>query len=212
MHYPEPLEALIRELKKLPGIGQRTAERLAFHLLSRPKEDVELLREALRAIKAEIVLCRECFNFAEANSRHTETDTDEDQRALCGICRDPGRDRSVICVVSHPQELWKIEKTGGYQGLYHVLGGLISPLRDVHPEDLHIEELMARLHRGGVREVILALDPTVEGEHTSLYLARQIKPLGITTTRIAQGVPIGRDLEFTDEATLSRALQGRVTI
>jgi len=209
-HYPEPLEALIRELKKLPGIGQRTAERLAFHLLGQPEEEVERLREALRAIQAEIVLCRECFNFAEADGRGE--DEDGDRRALCGICRDPGRDRSVICVVSHPQELWKIEKTGGYQGLYHVLGGLISPLRDVHPEDLHIEGLMERLRRGGVREVILALDPTVEGEHTSLYLARQIKPLGIVTTRIAQGVPIGRDLEFTDEATLSRALQGRVTI
>ena len=204
MNYPEPLEALIQELKKLPGVGQRTAERLAFHLLNQPEEEVELLREALRAIKAEIVLCRECFNFAEARG--------PDEGALCGICRDPGRDRSVICVVSHPQELWKIEKTGGYPGLYHVLGGLISPLRDVHPEDLHIEELMARLRRGDVREVILALDPTVEGEHTSLYLARQIKPLGILTTRIAQGVPIGRDLEFTDEATLSRALQGRVTL
>ena len=205
-HYPEPLEALIRELKKLPGIGQRTAERLAFHLLHQPEEEVGLLREALREIKTKIVLCRECFNFADADAES------ESRRALCGICRDPGRDRSVICVVSHPQELWKIEKTGGYQGLYHVLGGLISPLRDVHPEDLHIEGLMERLRRGGVREVILALDPTVEGEHTSLYLARQIKPLGIVTTRIAQGVPIGRDLEFTDEATLSRALQGRVTI
>lgn len=147
-HYPEPLENLIRELKKLPGIGQRTAERLAFHLLNQPEGEVGLLREALRAIKTRIVRCRECFNFADAEGES------ESREALCGICRDPGRDRSVICVVSHPPELWKIENTGGYQGLYHVLGGLISPLRDIHPEDLHIEGLMERLRRGGVREVI----------------------------------------------------------
>ena len=196
--YPEPLERLVNELKKLPGIGQRTAERLAFHLLNRPEEEVRSLSEALVELKVKITLCRECFNFAEEE--------------LCVICRDPKRDRSAICVVSNPQELWKIEKAGGYYGLYHVLGGFISPVNDVHPEDLRIQELMGRLRRGGVKEVILALDPTVEGEHTAMYLARQIKPLGITVTRIAQGVPIGRDLELADELTLSRALQGRVTV
>lgn len=196
--YPEPLTKLITELKKLPGIGQRTAERLAFHLLNQPEEEVRSLSEALSALKAKIRLCRECFNFAEGE--------------LCPICLDPKRDRSLICVVSHPQELWKIERTNGYHGLYHVLGGLISPVSDVHPEDLHIEELMRRLERGGVKEVILALDPIVEGEATAMYLARKIKPYGIATTRIAQGVPIGRDLEFADELTLSRAIQGRVSI
>ncbi len=208
MHYPAPLQNVIEELKKLPGVGQRTAERLAFHLLNQPAAEVESLREALRALKERITLCRECCNFADVDGDGGS----EGPGPRCAICRDPGRDRSVICVVSHPQELWKIEKSGGYQGLYHVLGGLISPLRDVHPEDLQIESLMRRLHRGSIREVILALDPTVEGEHTSLYLARQIKPLGVVITRIAQGVPIGRDLEFTDEATLSRALQGRVRV
>jgi recombination protein RecR len=197
-HYPEPLERLVKELKKLPGIGQRTAERLVFYLLNQPEEEVRSLSEALVELKAKITLCQECFSFAEGE--------------LCEICQDPKRDRSIICVVSSPQELWKIEKAGGYHGLYHVLGGLISPVNDVHPEDLRIQELMRRLQRGGVKEVILALDPTVEGEHTAMYLARQIKPLGIAVTRIAQGVPIGRDLEFADELTLSRALQGRVAV
>jgi recombination protein RecR len=196
--YPEPLGRLIRELKKLPSIGQRTAERLAFHLLSQPAEEVQLLSEALLDLKSKIRLCRECFNFSEGE--------------LCPICQDPKRNRSVICVVSHPQELWKIERTNGYHGLYHVLGGLISPVADVHPEDLRIEGLMRRLEGGSVKEVILALDPVVEGEATAMYLARKIKPLGIKTTKIAQGVPIGRDLEFADELTLRRALAGRVAI
>ncbi len=196
--YPEALSKLIRELKKLPSIGQRTAERLAFHLLNEPEEEVQLLSEALLELKAKIRPCQECFNFSEGE--------------LCLICQDPRRDRSVICVVSHPQELWKLERTNGYHGLYHVLGGLISPVDDVHPEDLRIEELMRRLMGGQVKEVILALDPKVEGEATAMYLARKIKPLGIATTRIAQGVPIGRDLEFADELTLSRALAGRVAI
>ncbi len=196
--YPEPLERLVREFKKLPGIGQRTAERLAFHLLKQPEEEVRQLGQALADLKTKIGLCRECFNFAEEE--------------LCKVCRDLRHDRALICVVSNPQELWKIERTGGYHGLYHVLGGLISPVNDVHPEDLRIEELVRRLQGGEVQEVILALDPTVEGEHTSMYLVRQIKPLGIAITRIAQGVPIGRDLEFTDEVTLSRALQDRVAI
>lgn len=196
--YPEPLERLVKELKKLPSIGQRTAERLMFHLLQQPRAEVELLSQALVDIKEKIRFCRNCFNFAEEE--------------LCPVCRNDRRDPSTICVVSHPQELWKIEKTNGYHGLYHVLGGLISPVNDVAPEDLHVEELMGRLQGGEVNEVILALDPNVEGEATAMYLARKIKPLGISTTRIAQGVPIGRDLEFADELTLSRALEGRVRI
>ncbi len=199
-HYPDPLERLVTELKRLPGIGQRTAERLAFFLLNQPEEAVRALSEALVELKTKIRLCAECFNFAEGER--------------CPICLDPKRDRSTICVVSNPQELWKIEKTGGYHGLYHVLGGLLSPVHDVGPEDLRVQELLRRLERGDVKEVILALDPTVEGEHTAMYLARRIRALGrdLKLTRIAQGVPIGRDLETADELTLSRALEGRVTV
>lgn len=196
--YPEPLEKLIREFKKLPSIGQRTAERLAFYLLNQPEENAKLLSQAVLDLRAKIQLCRECFNFSEEE--------------LCTICKDGQRDRSMICVISHPPELWKIERCNGYHGLYHVLGGLISPVNDVHPEDLHIDGLMRRIEGGTVQEVILALDPKVEGEATSMYLARRIKTYGISTTRIAQGVPIGRDLEFADELTLHRALEGRVSI
>ena len=196
--YPEPIERVVEELKKLPSVGQRTAERLMFHLLTQPKEEVTPLAKALLDLKDKIRLCARCFNFAE----------DE----LCPICRDDRRDQSVVCVVSHPQELWKIEKTSSYRGLYHVLGGLISPVNDVNPEDLHIEELIQRLQSGDVNEVILALDPNVEGEATGMYLARRVKPMGIEASRIAQGVPIGRDLEFADELTLTRALEGRIHI
>lgn len=196
--YPEALENLIRELNKLPSIGRKTAERLAFYLLAQDDKEAELLSEAVIKLKQKIRQCALCFNFTEEE--------------LCWICRDPKRDRSVLCVVSHPQELLKLEKTNEYRGLYHVLGGLISPVNNVSPEDLHIEELMRRLSDGTVREVILALDPKVEGEATAMYLARKIKPLGIKTTQIAHGVPVGRDLEFADEVTLSKALQGRVAI
>lgn len=196
--YPEPIERVIDELQKLPSVGQRTAERLMFFLLNQPKSEVTPLAKALLDLKDKIRLCARCFNFAEGE--------------LCPICRDDRRDGSVICVVSHPQELWKIEKTSSYQGLYHVLGGLISPVNDVNPEDLHIDALLQRLQSGEVNEVILALDPNVEGEATGMYLARQIKPMGIEASRIAQGVPIGRDLEFADELTLTRALEGRIHI
>ncbi len=194
--YPEPLEQLIQELKKLPSVGRVTAERLAFYLLNQEPEEVQRLSEALLQVKERIHPCAECFNYA--------------QEKLCPVCNDPKRDRSIICVVSHPQELLKLERTDGYHGLYHVLGGLLSPVNDVHPEDLRIEELLQRLRRGGVREVILALDPVVEGEATGMYLARAIKPLSIKVSQIAHGVPMGRDLEFADEITLNRALQGRV--
>lgn len=196
--YPEALENLIREFNKLPSIGRKTAERLAFYLLAQDDKEAELLSEAVKNLKRKIRQCVRCFNFTEEE--------------LCWICRDPKRDGSVLCVVSHPQELLKLEKTKEYRGLYHVLGGLISPVNNVGPEDLHIEELMQRLSDGTVREVILALDPNVEGEATAMYLARKIKPLGIKTTQIAHGVPVGRDLEFADEVTLSKALQGRVEI
>ncbi len=198
--YPEPLENLIREFQKLPSIGRKTAERLAFYLLSQPPEELELLSQAVAHVKEQIRTCKECFNFTEIENE------------LCAICRDSKRDSSAICVVSHPQELLKLEKTHEYRGLYHVLGGVISPVNGVGPEQLHIEELLVRLSKGGVQEVILALDPKVEGEATAMYLARKIKPFGVKITQIAHGVPVGRDLEFADEVTLSRALAGRIQI
>lgn len=196
--YPEALENLIREFNKLPSIGRKTAERLAFYLLAQDDKEAELLSQAVMNLKRKIRQCARCFNFTEEE--------------ICWICRDPKRDRSILCVVSHSQELLKLERTNEYRGLYHVLGGLISPVNNVGPEDLHIEELMQRLSDDTVREVILALDPKVEGEATAMYLVRKIKPLGIKTTQIAHGVPVGRDLEFADEVTLTKALQGRVTI
>jgi recombination protein RecR len=198
--YPEPLENLIKEFQKLPSIGRKTAERLAFYLLARPPEEVESLSQAVAHVKEKIRTCKECFNFTEIESE------------LCEICRDAKRDTSVICVVSHPQELLKLEKTREYRGLYHVLGGLLSPVNGIGPEQLHIEELLLRLSKQKIQEVILALDPKVEGEATAMYLARKIKPLGVKITQIAHGVPVGRDLEFADEVTLSRALAGRVQI
>lgn len=195
MGYPKPLEALIRELGKLPSIGRKTAERLAFYILSQDEQMAERLSGAILEAKRRIKQCKICYNYAEEE--------------ICPICADPARDRSIICVVSQPQELWKLEKTGEYRGLYHVLGGLISPVDGVAPEDLHIDGLSERLKTGEVREVILALDPKVEGEATAMYLARQIRPLGPKVTQIAHGVPLGRDLEFADELTLSQALRGR---
>ncbi|HED04200.1 MAG TPA: recombination protein RecR [Candidatus Fraserbacteria bacterium] len=196
--YPQPLERLISELKKLPGVGRVSAERFAFYLLNQETEQVRRLSQALVQVKERIHPCAQCFNYAEEQ--------------LCPVCSDPKRDRSLICVVSHPQELLKLERTHDYRGLYHVLGGLLSPINDVHPEDLRIAELLQRLKSEQVREVILALDPVVEGEATGMYLARAIKPLGIQVSQIAYGVPVGRDLAFADELTLSRALQGRVPI
>jgi recombination protein RecR len=198
--YPEPLEHLIKEFQKLPSIGRKTAERLTFYLLAQPPEELEALSQAVIQVKERIRPCRQCFNFTEI------------EHELCEVCRDPKRDTSVICVVSHPQELLKLEKTREYHGLYHVLGGLLSPVNGIGPEQLHIEELLVRLSKGNIQEVILALDPKVEGEATAMYLARKIKPLGIKITQIAHGVPVGRDLEFADEVTLSRALAGRVQL
>ena len=196
--FPEPLEALIKEFNKLPSIGRKTAERLALYLLSQDAQETQLLSQTLLDVKSKIRPCKICFNYTEAE--------------LCEICKDTRRDASIICVVGQPQELLKIEQTNEYQGLYHVLGGLISPVNGIGPEHLHIEELMRRFETGKVREVILALDPKVDGEFTAMYLARKIKPLGIKTTQLAQGVPIGRDLEFADEVTLSRAVQGRTNL
>jgi recombination protein RecR len=190
-----PLERLVGELAKLPGVGRKTAQRFAFHLLKSPPSDVEALVEALVALRSKLRLCATCFNIAESEA--------------CPICADPRREPSTVCVVEQAANVLAIERTSSFQGLYHVLGGALSPLKDVGPEDLRVRELLERVQRAGVREVILAMSPNVEGEATAVYLARLLKPLGVVTTRLAQGLPAGADLEFTDDVTLRRALENR---
>jgi recombination protein RecR len=192
---PAPLERAIDELSKLPSIGRKTAQRLAFHLLKQNGEDVGALTRALTELKERIHPCKRCFNLAE----------DE----LCPICLDPRRDTTVLCVVEEPTNLLALERIHAFQGLYHVLGGALSPLRDVGPDDLHAAELMERVQAGGFREVILATNPNVEGEATAVWLSRLLKPTGLRVSRLAQGLPAGGDLEFTDDLTLQRAFEGR---
>ena len=195
-HYPEPVARLIEALQRLPGIGPKTAQRLTFFLLKRPVEEVRELSEALVAVKGRIVYCQTCFNV-----------TDEDP---CRICRDPGRDSRLICVVEEPNDLLAMERTGEFRGRYHVLLGALSPLDGIGPEDLKVRELLARLDTGAdTAEVILATNPNVEGEATALYLAKLLRPLGVKVTRIARGLPVGGDLEYADQVTLSKALEGR---
>ncbi len=194
------IEALIDEFAKLPGIGRKTAQRLAMHVLQEPRQEVEKLAAALIDVKERVTRCSVCQNI-------TDLGTDP-----CKVCTSSGRDRTVICVVESPTEVLALEKTGHYKGLYHVLHGVISPLDGIGPDDIKIRELLTRLgHEGSasVREVVLALNPTVEGETTSLYIGKLLKPLGISVTRIARGIPVGAELEFIDEATLSRAMDGR---
>jgi recombination protein RecR len=194
-HYPEPFARLIDALQRLPGIGPKTAQRLTFFLLKRPAEEVRELSEALLAVKERIVYCRICFNVADQDP--------------CRICADPGRDGRLLCVVEEPNDLLAMERTGEYRGRYHVLLGALSPLDGIGPEDLKIRDLLARLEAGGVAEVILATNPNVEGEATALYLAKLVRPLGMRVTRIARGLPVGGDLEYADQVTLSKALEGR---
>ncbi|HIW48353.1 MAG TPA: recombination mediator RecR [Firmicutes bacterium] len=194
-YYGNTITQLIEELGRLPGIGGKSAQRLAFYLIHQPKERVEALAKAIVQAKAQVHYCSECCNF---------TDTDP-----CPICADPRRDRTTIMVVESPQDMAAYEKTKQYHGLYHVLHGAINPMLGVGPEDLKIRELLRRLNQGGVEEVILATNPNVEGEATAMYLSRLLKPLGVRVTRIANGVPVGSDLEYIDEVTLSRALEGR---
>ncbi|GBD93726.1 recombination protein RecR [bacterium BMS3Abin05] len=188
------LEKLISEFSKLPGIGRKSAQRLAFYLLKQSKEDVETLAQALIDVKEKTHYCSVCFNLTEIDP--------------CPICRDVTRDHSTICVMEEPNEILAIEKTGMYHGVYHVLGGVLSPLDGVGPDNLRIKELLSRL-TAEVQEIILATNPDVEGEATALYLQQLIKPLGKKITRLARGIPAGGDLEFVDELTLSRALEGR---
>lgn len=192
---PAALAALIEHLVRLPGVGPKTAQRLAFHVLKAPREDAAALADALVALKDRTRLCQRCFNLCEAD--------------LCGICLDARRDASLLCVVEEINDLLAIEKTREFRGIYHVLGGSLSPLDGRGPEQIRAKELQTRLESGDVREVILATNPNVEGEATALYLLRVLKPFPVKVTRIARGLPMGGDLEYADEATLARALEGR---
>lgn len=195
VYYPEPITRLIDTLQKLPGIGPKTAQRLAFFLLKQPAAEVSTLAEALVRAKAQIIHCSICFNVTEEEP--------------CRICRDPARDSQFLCVVEEPNDLWAVERTREYRGRYHVLLGALSPLDGIGPEDLRVKELLVRLEKDPVEEVILATNPNVEGEATAIYLAKLLKPLGCRVTRIARGLPVGGDLEYADEVTLSKALEGR---
>jgi recombination protein RecR len=193
--YTPAVEDLIAKLAKLPGIGKKTAARLAFHILQSSQEDAQGLARSILQVKERIGLCHICFNIAEGE--------------MCPICRNSQRDRSLLCVVEAPSDLMAIEATGIFKGLYHVLQGAIAPLDGIGPQELKIAELLERLKQGGVREVIIATNPTIEGDATALYLAKVVKPLRITVTRIAQGIPAGGDIEYVDIKTMSRSLEGR---
>jgi recombination protein RecR len=198
--FTPPVNRLITELAKLPGIGQRTAQRLAFHVLRVPEQEAFALAAAIREVKERIVLCEVCFNLAEG--------------PRCPICLDQRRDRSVICVVEEPADVVPVERTNEYRGLYHVLGGALSPIDGVDPEDLKIAELVERVRAGEVREVVIATNPTTSGEATAFYIAEAVRELGgdVAVTRLASGLPVGADLEYADEITLGRALSGRRTL
>ena len=189
------LQRLLDELGRLPGIGPKSAQRIAYHLLEADAEEARRLAQAILEVKQQVHFCPVCFSYAT--------------RDTCDVCADAGRDRSSICVVSEPRDVTAIERTGAYRGLYHVLGGVISPMDKIGPEQLHVRELLARLTDGEVHEVILATNPDVEGETTATYLARVIRPLGVRTSRLASGLPVGGDLEYADEITLGRAIEER---
>ena len=198
MQIAEPLQIAIDELSKLPSIGRKTAQRLALHLLQSDEESVKRLADALVNLKSKLHFCKRCFNIAEGE--------------YCEICSNENRDQSIVCVVENVNDVITIEKTNEYNGLYHVLGGVLNPLAGVNPDDLKIKELLQRLQTENINEVFLALNPDTEGETTALYLARLLKPTGIKITRIPTGLPVGGDLEFADEATVGRAILSRVTI
>ncbi len=193
--FAEPLARLIQEFKRLPGIGQKSAQRVAFHVLRAGREDAERLAQAILDVKDKLGLCAVCNNISDSD--------------LCPYCRDSNRDRSVICVIEEPHNILPIETTRQYAGLYHVLHGAISPLRGIGPEQLKISSLVRRLESGEVNEIIVATNPNVEGEATAAYLSRLLKPLGVKITRIAMGIPVGSDLEFADEVTMMKSLENR---
>ena len=196
--YEGAIQDLIDELGRLPGIGPKSAQRIAFHIIQSERVDVSRLVDVLRTVKERVKFCVECGNISEED--------------LCRICRDPRRDSSLICVVEESKDVMAIEKTREFRGKYHVLGGAISPIDGVGPENLRIRELMVRLGDTAIQELIIATDPNLEGEATASYLIRQIKPLGIKVSRLASGLPVGGDLEYADEVTLGRAFEGRRTI
>jgi recombination protein RecR len=195
MTRPDPLAKLVEQLQRLPGIGAKSAQRLAYHILKTPRETVDRLAEAMREVKERVTYCSICSNI---------TDVDP-----CFFCTHPGRDARIICVVEEPENVNGVEKTRQFNGLYHVLMGALSPLHGVGPDDLKIKDLLRRVADGSVEEVILATNPNVEGEATAIYLAKLLKPLGIKVTRIAMGVPVGSDLEYADDVTMQRAMEGR---
>ena len=195
MSLPASLQELVDQSKKLPGVGAKSAQRLAFHVLRTPREDAERLCQAIRDVKDRVTYCTTCNNI---------TDTDP-----CLICGDETRDRRVICVVEEPQNVNVVDRSGGFRGVYHVLIGAISPLQVIGPDDLKIKGLLARIGVDGVDEVILATNPTVDGEATAIYLARLLKPLGIRVTRIATGIPVGSDMDYADDLTVGKAMDGR---
>ena len=192
---PNPVATLINELSKLPTIGQKTAARLVFHLLNRPRHEAQSLAEAILAVKDKVVFCSTCFALSE--------------RDPCEFCVDERRDATVICVVAEAKDVYAIERTGAFKGRYHVLGGLISPMDGIGPAQLHVKELIERIGRDSPREIILATNPNAEGEATALYCSRLLTPLGVVVTRLAYGLPIGGDLDYADEVTIAKALEGR---
>ncbi len=194
-HYPASIVRLIRQFAQLPGIGEKTAERLALHVLRGPRKAAEGLAESLLAVKDTVRFCDMCFSLSD--------------RDRCAVCSDAGRDTTLLCVVEQPADMVSIEKSGGYRGLYHVLGGCLSPMDGVGPEDIRIGALVRRISAGGVREVVLATGTSLEGEATASYISQQIKPFNVKITRIASGVPVGGDLKYVDQLTLKRALESR---
>jgi recombination protein RecR len=193
--FAEPLARLIAEFKRLPGIGQKSAQRLAFHVLRAPREDAERMAQCILDVKDKLGLCSVCNNIADSD--------------VCQFCSDPNRDSAVVCVVEEPHNIIGIETTRMFQGRYHVLHGALSPLRGIGPESLKIKGLVERIGQGEIKELIVATNPTVEGEATAVYLARLLKPLGVKVSRIAMGIPVGSDIEFADEVTISKAMEGR---
>jgi recombination protein RecR len=190
-----PMSRLVDELKRLPGVGAKSAQRIAFHLLGAPREDAERLASSISEMRASIQLCARCNNIAEGE--------------LCPICSDPNRDRTTVCVLEQPNNILIVERTRQYRGQYHILHGALSPLRNIGPEDLKLANLLERLKGGEVREIILATSPTTEGQATATYMARLLKPLGVKVTRIGMGIPVGSELEFIDEATMMESIEGR---
>ena len=197
-YYVSPLQNLIEEFQKLPGIGSKTAQRLAYHVLNLPKESAQRFANAIVDAKEKISYCKICQNFSDKD--------------VCSVCKNPARDKGVICVVENPRDVIQMEKTNEFKGTYHVLHGAISPMDNIGPEDIRIKELMTRIAEGTVCEVIMATNPNLEGETTAMYISKLIKPFGVKVTRIAHGVPVGGELEFADEMTLAKAIQWRVEL